>query len=477
MISQMLYTQIIQLKQAGKSFTEIGYTLGLNRQTVSKYWNKYKRLSKELEATTDKQRIAEIQEEMMAGPKYTTGRRRPTKKTPEFYNDIKMILKEEEIKRQTLKTHKQSLTKYQIYERMRKLGHDVCYCTVFYALQELEYSNKECFIRQQHNLGERLEYDFGEVKLQIANTLKRYYMAVISSPAAGFRWCYLYDNAKKDVFLDSHVRFFAMIGGVWREVVYDNMRNVVKKFLGRNEKIIDEDLIKLSCYYGFKINTTNAYSGNEKGYVEGSVKFLRNQIFANNYRFNSLDEAISFINNRLAELNRNSMIEEEKKLLIPAKPPLDLAEVRECRVDKTSFVRIKHNSYSVPEYLVGRLVTTKIYLDRISIYANHELVCTHSRIMEKNKTSADIRHFIKTLAKKPGAIRDSVVLKLNPDLKLLYDKYYTNNPKLFIALIDEHKKYDTPRSCAVLKRSKYFLALNLNTIVKSIPALFFLLHY
>ena len=72
--------------------------------------------------------------------------------------------------------------------------------------------------------------------------------------------------------------------------------------------------------------------------------------------------------------------------------------------------------------------------------------------MEKNKTSADIRHFIKTLAKKPGAIRDSVVLKLNPDLKLLYDKYYTNNPKLFIALIDEHKNESDDEIVFALKQ-------------------------
>ena len=27
-----------------------------------------------------------------------------------------------------------------------------------------------------------------------------------------------------------------MIGGVWKEIVYDNMRNVVSKFIGKNEK-------------------------------------------------------------------------------------------------------------------------------------------------------------------------------------------------------------------------------------------------
>lgn len=452
MISSMRYNQIIQLKQEGKSFTEIGYSLGINRQTVSKYWNKYKELTKELETTTDKQRIAEIQEEMLAGPKYEVGRRNPTKRTSQFYDDLDKILKDEEIKRRDLKTHKQSLTKRQIYKKIRKMGYDVCYSTVFYALQELEYNNKECFIRQQHELGERLEYDFGEVKLIINDKLERHYMAVISSPAAGFRWCFLYQNSKKDVFLDSHVKFFAMIGGVWKEVVYDNMRNVVRKFLGKNEKILDDDLMRLSCYYGFKINTTNAFSGNEKGYVEGSVKFLRNQIFADNYRFNSIEDAVTFMNSKLVELNKNSAIEDEKKFLIPAKPPLDLAEIRECRVDRTSFVRIMHNSYSVPEYLVGRLVVAKIYLDRINIYANHELACTHNRILEKGKTSADIRHFLNTLAKKPGAIRDSVVLKLNPDLKLLYDKYYTSIPKKFIAIITEHKSESDAEIIFALKQ-------------------------
>lgn len=49
-------------------------------------------------------------------------------------------------------------------------------------------------------------------------------------------------NQKKDVFLDSHVRFFEMVGGVYREVVYDNMKNVVTRFIGRNEKELNQDL-------------------------------------------------------------------------------------------------------------------------------------------------------------------------------------------------------------------------------------------
>ena len=98
------------------------------------------------------------------------------------------------------------------------------------------------------------------------------------------------------------------------------MRNVVSKFIGKSEKELNEDLVKMSIYYGFDINVTNAFSGNEKGYVEGSVKYLRNKIFAENYKFPSEDSVIEY------------------------------------------------NFYSVPEYLVGLNVTSKIYYNLRQLY-------------------------------------------------------------------------------------------------------------
>ena len=53
-------------------------------------------------------------------------------------------------------------------------------------------------------------------------------------------------------------------------MVYDNMRNVVSRFIGTNEKILNENLLKMSMYCGFNINVTNCFKGNEKGSVEMS---------------------------------------------------------------------------------------------------------------------------------------------------------------------------------------------------------------
>ena len=85
--------------------------------------------------------------------------------------------------------------------------------------------------------------------------------------------------------MTSHVRFFEMLGGCFKEGVYDNMKNVVSRFIGRNEKELNKELIKLSLYYGYSVNVTNCFSGNEKGNVESVVKWIRNKVFALTYVF------------------------------------------------------------------------------------------------------------------------------------------------------------------------------------------------
>lgn len=440
MIKLMDKSAIIKLKEQGYSNRKIEKMLKIDRKTVARYWNEYKENIQKLKYAKDDFEIKEIQESIVSEPKYNSASRVRRKITPEFVNALKKILDDEKEKEKILGTNKQALTKIQIHELLRKQGFDASYSTVAQEINRIKQSGRECFIRQEYNFGDRLEYDFGEVKLVINGILKKYYIAVLSSPAGNFRWCYLYDNCKKEVFMDSHVRFFKMIGGVYKEIVYDNMRNVVTKFIGKNEKELNEDLVKMSLYYGFDINVTNAFSGNEKGYVEGSVKYLRNQIFATNYKFNTEEAAIEYMESQLLKLNENSKIEEEKKFLKNTKPPLELANITTSVVNKYSFIQIENNFYSVPEYLVGMTVTSKIYYNKILIFSNYEFVCEHKKIDGEKKISADIRHYLKTLSQKPGALKNSFVLKSNPILRTIYNKYYVQRPKQFIQIITENKE-------------------------------------
>ena len=465
-------SSIIKLKEQGYSNRKVEKMLKINRKTIAKYWNEYQTNIEKLNNTKDDLEIKEIQEKIVAEPKYNSKNRVKRKITPEFITALKNILNDELEKEKILGTNKQALTKLQIYELLKKQGFDVSYSSVANEIAKIKNFGKECFIRQDYEFGDRLEYDFGEVKLVINGITKRYYIAVLSSPAGNFRWCYLYDNCKKEIFLDSHVRFFKMLGGIYKEVVYDNMRNVVTKFIGKNEKELNEDLIKMSIYYGFEINVTNAFSGNEKGYVEGSVKYLRNKIFAENYKFISEEAAIEYMESQLIKLNENSQIEEEKKYLKIAKPPLELANITSSVVNKYGFIQIENNFYSVPEYLVGRKVTSKIYYNKILVYSDYELICEHKKIDGTKKISADIRHYLKTLSMKPGALKNSYALKSNPILRTIYNKYYIQKPKDFIQIIIENKeKSDKEIEKILIKKSTNLIVLekeknNINNLTR-----------
>ena len=465
-------SSIIKLKEQGYSNRKVEKMLKINRKTIAKYWNEYQTNIEKLNNTKDDLEIKEIQEKIVAEPKYNSKNRVKRKITPEFITALKNILNDELEKEKILGTNKQALTKLQIYELLKKQGFDVSYSSVANEIAKIKNFGKECFIRQDYEFGDRLEYDFGEVKLVINGITKRYYIAVLSSPAGNFRWCYLYDNCKKEIFLDSHVRFFKMLGGIYKEVVYDNMRNVVTKFIGKNEKELNEDLIKMSIYYGFEINVTNAFSGNEKGYVEGSVKYLRNKIFAENYKFISEEAAIEYMESQLIKLNENSQIEEEKKHLKKATPPLELANITSSVVNKYGFIQIENNFYSVPEYLVGRKVTSKIYYNKILVYSDYELICEHKKIDGTKKISADIRHYLKTLSMKPGALKNSYALKSNPILRTIYNKYYIQKPKDFIQIIIENKeKSDKEIEKILIKKSTNLIVLekeknNINNLTR-----------
>lgn len=431
--------KIIGMKEAGISIRGIARATGHDRKTISKIWNEYQALSSRLtEPCAD---VKEIQARMTEEPKYNSTGRVRRKYTEELDARLKEIVAEERTKNRVMGAgHKQKLTNRQIHEKLQEEGFDISRVTVNIALASIRKKQKEVFIRQTYGFGERLEYDFGEVRLNCGEGMKTYHMAIFSSPGAGFRWLYLYTNQKKGVFMDSHVRFFEMMGGCYKEIVYDNMKNVVSKFIGKNEKELNPDLVKMSMYYGFQINVTNCFKGNEKGHVENSVKVLRNQIFSNRYTFNSLEDAREYAYSKLLKLNEGSRIEEEKKCLLMYKPPLELAAISENTVNPSGMVCVDTAFYSVPEYLVGKKVIVKKYHDEIRVYAVNEMVCKHNRIFGNGNMRVNIYHYLNTLLKKPGAVRNSVALKSIPRLKAIFDTHYSKQPRKFIELFMENKE-------------------------------------
>lgn len=433
MIGQMEKNTIITLKLRGMSERAIARETGLNRKTVARYWKEYLNLTKQLEPGGENR---EIQEQIVSAPIYKTSERKLRKYTEEIDKAIDALLESEKEKARRLgENNKQKLTNRQIHGLLRAEGHDIGLTMVTIHLKEKRSRTAEAFIRQEYGFGDRLEYDFGEVKLVINGETDKYYLAVLGCPGSSFRRAYLYSSRKKDAFPDSHVRFFEMTGGSYREVVCDNMKNAVTRFTGKNEKELNSDLIAMSAYCGFSVNVTSCFSGNGKGYVESSVKAVRKDVFAVRHRFDSMEDAGAYPETELMRMNKDSLIEQEMKHLLPFRPPLELSGISQQRADKYSFVRAENNFYSVPEYLAGRTVTVRRYIREIVVYSGLNEVCRHKRKDGFGEMSVNILHYLDTLIKKPGAVRSSGALKSETGLKAVFDKYYTTRVREFTDIL------------------------------------------
>lgn len=156
---------IITLKLKGKSNREVARQTGFDRKTVARYWNKYTQSLADLEGGVA---TREAQEQITSAPKYDSSNRQPVKYTPEIDRAIDGILADEEIKRTKLgKSNKQMKTHRAIHKELKLAGFDIGLTTVSVKVSEKRKRAQEAFIAQDYDFGERLEYDFGEVRLEI----------------------------------------------------------------------------------------------------------------------------------------------------------------------------------------------------------------------------------------------------------------------------------------------------------------------
>lgn len=433
---------VIQSYREGKSQRLISRNLGISRPTVKKYIEEYEKKVRESVSSEDG-----LSEYLTQFPAYKTGKRLKLKLTQEVQDTIDKYLEENQQKLQQ-GLRKQLLKSCDIFEQLNLHGFDIGYTTVcnYVRSKSNKKQIKEAFIRQEYVPGEVCEFDWGEVKIYINDELVRFQLAVFTSAYSNYRFAALYQRQDTLAFMESHVAFFDHTQGVFKQMVYDNMRVAVAKFIGKHEKEPTQALLQLRGHYMFTHRFCNAYKGNEKGHVERSVEYVRRKAFAIKTRFNSQEEATMWLQTTLTKLNAtkqklsgktaNQLFAEEKKVLLSAPAKLVCAQQVQLRVDKYSTISYKTNRYSVPDYLVGQFITVGISSHGISIYHDNKINARHSRSYKNHQWIIDIEHYLATFKQKPGALSGSVALASSGYLKLLYNEYFKDAPRAFINLLD-----------------------------------------
>lgn len=200
-----------------------------------------------------------------------------------------------------------------------------------------------------------------------------------------------------------HLNAFRYFGGYTKEILYDNMKQVVIK---RAMKSSDsqwnpkfEDFFK---HYGFVPRLCRPYRPQTKGKVESTIGFVRRDFFLGRI-FASLQDMNA---QAIAWLNRVNSSEHGTTYEIPLErlkseglKPVDevpeyLIVLEETRkISKDCFISYLGNKYSVPYRCAGREATLQIFESKLRVVVSGEQVCEHEILTGSCGTVRNKEHF------------------------------------------------------------------------------------
>ena len=429
---------LISYYRNAESKNSISHRLKISRKTVRKYIAEHEFLY-----GIDKVKDL-LENGISSKPSYDVSTRSRQKLTPEIETKLQECLLQNR-KKSNNGLHKQRMKKIDIYDLLKSEGYVIGYTTVCNYIRQQEHP--ESYIKQIYAPGHTCEFDWGEVKLYFAGKLQVLNLAVFTTGYSNYRWGKLFYRQDTLAFSQSHIDYFERINGVLKEIVYDNMRVAVRKFVGHSEKEATNGLLELSNYYKFGFRFCNVRRGNEKGHVERSVEYIRRKAFSKKDVFADISEANIHLDKILDELNElpqqladnktaNEQFLKEKEYLYQTNIPYKCFETTNSKTDKYATVIVYGNRYSVPDFLVGKLINIRIFAEKIDTYYNNKYLSTHLRNYGAHTWTLDINHYLTTLFRKPGALKGSVVFNQSDDkIKTIYDLYFTDESRGFIELL------------------------------------------
>jgi transposase len=347
---------IMDLHRQGLSVSSIARRLELDRKTVRKY------IARGLEPPT-------------------YGPRAPRPQKVDAYVDFI---------RDRLRAFPQ-LSAVRLLREIQPLGFTGGYGSVKQAVRDLRPTPVVGFEhRFETAAGEQAQVDFAQFRTAFTRDPEQIVTLWVFTIVLGhsrFLWGEFVWHQDLLTVLRSHVRAFAALGGVPREILYDRMKTAVLDEVS-DGIIYNSRLQALAKHYGFVPRACAAYRAKTKGKVERPYRYIRQDFFLAR-TFEDIEdlnrqfrEWLSTVANRRRHGTTHKPIavafETEGPLLQPLPQlPFNTVMALERGVSRDGMVQYNDNSYSVPDGVRSRSVEIQVSLSEVQIYAEGKLVAAH----------------------------------------------------------------------------------------------------
>jgi transposase len=348
--------------------------------------------------------------EHSAPPGYRQSRARAKRKIGPYEERIGQILKEDKAL-----PSKQRHTAWRIFVRLRdEEGYGGGYNAVRLVVRDIEQKNREVFVPLVHPPGEA-QVDFGFALVKQDGQLRKVSFFVMVLPYSDSVFIKVYERECTETFWDGHVEAFEFFGGVPRRIVYDNSRVAVSQITGGGKgRRLTQGFLQLESHYLFDHRFCRVRRANEKGVVEGMVKFTRSNFLVPVPQVRDLAQLNAQLRERCEEDRQRRVrgkeglkeqrLQEDRAAMLP----LPASRFEACRkqptmVSSLSLVRFDDNDYSVPVAYAHHAVVVHGSCDEVVLTHYEQEVARHRRIWEREQVSFEPLHYLALLERKPGA--------------------------------------------------------------------------
>ncbi|MBN2395293.1 MAG: IS21 family transposase, partial [Candidatus Atribacteria bacterium] len=221
----------------------------------------------------------------------------------------------------------------------------------------------------------------------------RIYCFVLILSYSRYLFAHIFPRYSFEFFIEGHLKAFSFMKGLPHSLRYDNLKSVVLKRKPQIE--YNPRFLNFCHHYGIKIRLCNPGAGNEKGRVERAIRTIKESFFntmINCCSIEALNQSLhQWVDNKNKTIHRSTrqkpidLIKEEKLKTLPAIAWNNVTIHSPVKTTKTAMMIFDTNSYSVPDYLVGKFISIHSTPTKVSFYNDNKRVAKHPRCFKRFK--------------------------------------------------------------------------------------------
>lgn len=392
--------QILQMHKQGLGIKTTARNIGISKNTVKVYLEKYRSSKLSLEALLKMEDHALEKIFHPGNPAYKDNRFDDLKANlDEFVDELKGV----------------GVTKKLLWEEYRIAnpeGYSLSQFTHHLAQHQL---SKNPSMVLKHEPGEKLFVDFAGKKLSyIDRTIGEIIecqVFVACLPYSDYSFCMAVPSQRIDDFIHALKTCIESLGGSPKVLVPDNLKSAIVKS-SKYEPTVNQALDDFANHYNMAVVPARVRKPKDKALVENQVKLIYNRVYAKIrkhefFSLSDLNRAITeytTLHNQTRMQNRDYCREEHflsnEKHLLETLPqvPFEIKYYKEYKLATNNHIYLGEDKhyYSAPYQHIGKKLKVIYTRSMVRIFYQFNLLAVHERDYAKGKYTTNKDHLCST---------------------------------------------------------------------------------